>query len=133
MLITAIWSLVAAPALCRTDALTACCAHDAAPPSQAQAQAVATDCCPCDQPSPTDEPATPAPPPRQCGSCADVCRGAAKPDRAFAELAAQTHTWAEVSSIHPMRLTLPVADAQQPPNPAESFPPIYGSVLPLLI
>lgn len=75
MLIAAVWSFVAAPALCRAGALTDCCTHEDAP-------AAPVACCQSHETSPADGPADSGDPPRECGSCADVCKGVAKPDEA---------------------------------------------------
>ncbi|QOJ15209.1 MAG: hypothetical protein HRU75_11430 [Planctomycetia bacterium] len=72
MLIAAVWSFVAAPALCRAGTLTVCCAHEDAPAA----------CCQSHETSPADPPTDSGYPPRECGSCADVCKGVAKPDEA---------------------------------------------------
>lgn len=73
ILIAAIWSFIAAPALCRAGALTACCAQD-------DAAAATPACCSGDEQTPCEAPATPNEPPRECGACADVCKGIVKPD-----------------------------------------------------
>lgn len=75
MLIAAVWSFVAAPALCRAGALTACCTHEDGLP-------VASACCESHKTPPSDPPPESGDPPRECGSCADVCKGVAKPDEA---------------------------------------------------
>lgn len=81
MLIAAIWSLVAAPALCRAGALTVCCTHH-------ETTTATPACCDADEHTQRDEPASPASEKRECGSCADVCKGIAKPaeDRGLSEL-----------------------------------------------
>lgn len=71
MLIATVWSLIAAPALCRAGALTGCCTHDDAPISPPA-------CCDDDNRAPSDESPGQAPAQRECGSCADVCRGITK-------------------------------------------------------
>lgn len=87
MLIAALWSLIAAPALCRAGALTACCTHDEAPIAP-------TACCGGDDGAPSESPG-PAPAPRECDSCAEVCRGIAKPDeaRGLTVLVQQVQPW----------------------------------------
>ncbi|GMU83747.1 MAG: hypothetical protein AMXMBFR47_36170 [Planctomycetota bacterium] len=72
ILIAAVWSFVVAPAMCRAGTLTACCAHEDAPAA----------CCQSHETSPADPPTDSGDPPRECGSCADVCKGGAKPDEA---------------------------------------------------
>lgn len=88
VLISAVWSLIAAPALCRAGALTVCCTHDEAPTAPPA-------CCDGDKHAPTDESPSPAPAERECGSCADVCRGIAKPDenRGLADLVEHVLPW----------------------------------------
>lgn len=88
MLIAAVWSLVAAPVLCRAGALTVCCTHDEAPFARPA-------CCDGDDGVPSDESPGRAPVPRECGSCADVCRGISKPDeaRGLTDLVQQVQPW----------------------------------------
>lgn len=73
MLFAAVWSFVVAPALCRAGALAACCTHENAP-------AMPVACCQSHETLPANPPANSSDPPRECGSCADVCKGVVKPD-----------------------------------------------------
>ncbi len=73
MLVAAVWSFVAAPALCRAGTLTACCAHEDSAP---------VACCQSHATPPAGPPLDSGDPTRECGSCADVCKGVAKPDEA---------------------------------------------------
>jgi hypothetical protein len=72
VLIWTVWSLVAAPALCRAGVLAACCTHGE--PANAEQTCCASAAC-----APADLPADSAPQPRDCESCAEVCKAAAKP------------------------------------------------------
>lgn len=88
MLIAAVWSFVAAPALCRAGALTVCCTHDEAP-------IAAPACCDGHRDAPSDGPPDRDPAERECGSCVDVCKGIAKPaeERGLPSIADQTQPW----------------------------------------
>lgn len=88
MLIAAVWSFVVAPALCRAGALVACCTHNE-PVSAAPA------CCDSHAAAPIDECPNTTPTERECGSCADVCKGIAKPaeERSLPALADDVQPW----------------------------------------
>lgn len=100
MLIAAVWSFVVAPALCRAGALVACCTHDE-PVSALPA------CCDSHAAAPIDECPNPAPTERECGSCADVCKGIAKPDESRHLPALDTHAqpWHAVSAHYGVTAT----------------------------
>jgi hypothetical protein len=70
--IATVWSLITAPALCRAGALTVCCTHREAPITPPA-------CCGGHGDAPSDEAPCPMPSERECGSCAEVCNGVAKP------------------------------------------------------
>jgi len=68
------WSLVAAPALCRAGALRQCCAHDAVPLASDDRHPCGDGDCRCSSDGSEDERD-----PQECGSCAEVCKGSVKP------------------------------------------------------
>jgi hypothetical protein len=100
-LIAAVWSLVGAPALCRSGVMTACCSQE---PVQVSTPTVAHGCCEeCDE-TPSEAPVGANPTQRECGSCADVCHGSAKPGqlRGLAEL-----SWMSPISASPAMVVPP--------------------------
>jgi hypothetical protein len=72
MLTPAVWLLVVAPMLCRSGTLSNCCT-DSERPNAGPA------CCDGGDTGTGDEQPCPLPAERDCGSCADVCRGVAMP------------------------------------------------------
>lgn len=125
MLFAAVWSFIAAPALCRAGALAACCTHDDAPASP-------VPCCQSHETVPAGSPADSGEPRRECGSCADVCKGVAKPDesRFLSTLDMHSQWWHTVtaqcgviaSNVAALSTLHGLIDSPRLPFPASGLP-----------
>jgi len=70
------WLLVGPPALCRAELLVQCCAHD---PAESSPTAAIPSCCDEDHHGESERESPTPRAPRECGDCAGVCNGVAKP------------------------------------------------------
>lgn len=96
-LIVAVWSFVAAPALCRAGVLTTCCTHGDVP-------IASPVCCDGHGNAPSDGPPGHEPTERECGSCADVCNGIAKlaEERSLPNMADHEQPWNSATTPEPL-------------------------------
>lgn len=128
MLFAAVWSFVAAPALCRAGALTACCTHSDAPIAPPA-------CCDGHSDAPSDGPPGPVPAERGCGSCADVCKGIAKPaeERSFPNIGDHVQPWDRAATAKLLTASIAAGRAARDCVPIVLALPYAASDLPLRI